>query len=59
MIKTKFGDSLRSKTEQAQDNEVLCKVVCHNICCVIGAVHELGVEPDFGKGSDGLRIAGC
>ncbi|MGA9994902.1 MAG: transposase [Pyrinomonadaceae bacterium] len=35
MIKAKFGDALRSKTERAQINELLCKVLCHNICCLI------------------------
>jgi len=29
MIKSKFGDSVRSKTEVAQVNEVLLKVLCH------------------------------
>jgi transposase len=32
MIKSKFGDALRSKTETAQINEALCKVLCHNLC---------------------------
>lgn len=31
MIKAKFGDSLRSKTVRAQINELLCKILCHNI----------------------------
>ena len=35
MIKSKFGDSVRSKREVAQVNEVLLKVLCHNICVVI------------------------
>jgi transposase len=35
MIKSKFGDSVRSKMEAAQVNEVLLKVLCHNICVVI------------------------
>jgi hypothetical protein len=26
---------LRSKTKTAQINEALCKVLCHNICCLI------------------------
>jgi transposase len=50
MIKTKFGDSVRSKTDVAARNEVLCKVLCHNICCVIQAMHELGIEPMFCAG---------
>jgi transposase len=47
MIKSKFGDSLRSKTETAQINEILLKVLCHNICVVISEMHELGIEPNF------------
>ncbi len=43
MIKAKFGSHLRSKTEVAQENELLCKVLCHNICCVIQSVYELGI----------------
>src|SRR3989344_4356570 len=47
MIKSKFGDFVRSKTWTAQINEVLCKVICHNICVVIQEMHELGINPDF------------
>ncbi len=47
MIKAKFGERVRSKTRTAQFNEVLCKVLCHNICCVIQSIYELGVEPTF------------
>ena len=47
MVKTKFGDSVKSKTDVAAKNEVLCKVLCHNICCVISAVHELGIQAEF------------
>ncbi len=47
MIKAKFGDGLRSKTKTAQVNEALCKVLCHNICCVIQSIFELGIEPTF------------
>jgi transposase len=47
MIKAKFGERLRSKTDTAQTNEMLLKIVCHNICCVIGSMHELGLEPTF------------
>jgi transposase len=48
-IKAKFGDAVRSRTFVAQRNEVLCKVLCHNICCVIGSMHELGIDPGFGR----------
>jgi len=47
MIKAKFGDALRSKTERAQINEALCKVLCHNICCLIQSMFELGLKPKF------------
>ncbi len=47
MIKAKFGGHLRSKGEVARVNEALCKVLCHNICCVIQSIHELGIEADF------------
>ena len=47
MIKAKFGDSVLSKSDTGQMNEALCKVLAHNICCVIQAVHELGIEPGF------------
>lgn len=49
MIKAKFGKRLKSKTEKAQINELLCKVLCHNICCVIQSIYELGIETDFYK----------
>ncbi len=49
MIKSKFGDSVRSKTWTAQVNEVLCKIICHNLCCVIMEMHTLGIKPDFDR----------
>jgi transposase len=47
MIKRKFGDSLRSKTDTAMVNEALCKLLCHNIVVLIHEMHELGIEPVF------------
>ena len=47
MIKAKFGDRLRSKTKTAQMNEALCKVLAHNLCCLITSMYELGIEPTF------------
>jgi transposase len=47
MIKSKFGQRLRSKTLTAQINEALCKVLCHNLCVVIQSTHELGIETNF------------
>jgi transposase len=47
MIKAKFRDDVRSRTETAMTNEVLCKVLCHNICCLIQSIYELGIAPEF------------
>lgn len=49
MIKSKFGQRLRSKTLTAQINEALCKVLCHNLCVVIQSQHELGIDIDFSE----------
>ena len=51
MIKRKFGDSLRSKSEVGQMNEILCKVIAHNLCVLIASMHEIGLEmPKFSGG---------
>jgi transposase len=47
MIKAKFGDSLRCKTDRAIINEALCKILAHNICCVIQSMFEFGIQPTF------------
>jgi transposase len=47
MVKAKFGDAVRSKTDVAMKNEALCKILCHNICCLISAFYELGIEANF------------
>ncbi len=45
MVKSKFGDVVRSKSFAAQVNEVLCKLLAHNICVLIQSIYELGIEP--------------
>ena len=47
MVKSKFGERLRSKTRPAQVNEVLLKMLCHNLCVIVQAIFELGIEPTF------------
>ena len=47
MIKSKFGDSIRSKTDTAMVNEALAKVLCHNLCCLIQSHYELGINATF------------
>ena len=46
-LKRKFGESLRSKTNLAMTNELLAKVVCYNITCVIHEMYALGIDPEF------------
>jgi transposase len=47
MIKAKFRDHIRAKTDVAMKNEVFCKIIAHNICCVIQSQCELGIEAVF------------
>ena len=47
MIKSKFGAAVKSKGAVAQVNEVLCKVLAHNICVLIQSFYELGIESIF------------
>jgi transposase len=47
MMKRKFGDGLRSKTDTAMVNEALCKILCHNLVVLIHEMSELGIEPVF------------
>jgi transposase len=49
MMKRKFGDSLRSKTDTALVNEALCKVLCHNLVVLIHEMCELNIEEPFWK----------
>ena len=47
MIKRKFGDSLRTKGDTAMVNEVLAKVLCHNLVVLIHEIYDLGINPVF------------
>lgn len=47
MIKAKYGARLRSKTPTSQDNEVLTKVIAHNIYVLIQSIYEHHLEPMF------------
>ena len=58
MVKAKFGDGLRGKTIEAQTSEVLAKFVGHNLCVLIQAFYELGIEPTFdGMSAPAQRLA--
>lgn len=59
-IKRKFGGAVRSKWFTAQVNEVLCKLLLHNLACIVHAMHELGIEPVFHRSSGrngGARVS--
>jgi len=47
MIKRKFGDFCRCKSERSIINEILAKVLTHNIVCLIHEIFELKLEIDF------------
>jgi transposase len=51
MIKSKFGSRIRSMSDTAQVNEVLCKILCHNLCVLVQSVYELGIEAKFWNGA--------
>lgn len=44
-IKAKFGGRLYSKSTSGQFSEALAKALCHNICTLIRATQELGIDP--------------
>jgi len=47
MVKAKFGDNVRSRSDAAMRNEAFCKFICHNICVIHQSQIELGIEPEF------------
>lgn len=67
MVKRVLGDSVRSKGTEAMKREVLAKFVAHNIRCVIAAIHEQGINPDYvgltassaDEPQDVLKFPGC
>jgi len=44
MIKQKFGKDLVSKSFVSQKNEIMLKVLCHNICCLIQEYYLKNIE---------------
>jgi hypothetical protein len=47
MVKAKFRDHVRSKTDTSMKNEMLLKFLCHNLVVVHQASVELGIAPVF------------
>jgi transposase len=46
-IKALAGGAVRSKLPVARANEVLCKVLLHNLTCIVHAIEEFGIEVDL------------
>jgi transposase len=47
MVKRKFGAGLMSRKFEAQVNEILCKIICHNLCVLIQSMYDLGIQVSF------------
>lgn len=58
MIVGKFGRALRSESDTGRINEALCKVLAHNICVLIQAMHAFNTEPLFVAGDTAHLSAG-
>jgi len=48
-IKRKFGETLKSKNQVAQVNELLAKIIAYNLTVVSHEMYENGISPDFLK----------
>ena len=46
-IKSKCGGGVRNKLPVAQCNEVLAKVLLHNLACVVHAIEKYGIDVSF------------
>jgi hypothetical protein len=47
MVKERFGGRLRSRRPNAQYVEIMLKAICHDIACLVHAIHELHIDPKF------------
>ncbi len=52
MIKRNFGNSLKTKKDVSQCNEILMKCLCHNLSVLVQESFELGLEIDFNSCAD-------
>jgi len=61
MIKQKFGKDIMSRNFASQTNEVLLKIYCHNVCCLIQEYREknralLFYKPPQKGGNNKIRL---
>ena len=55
MTKASGGPSVRAKTKAGQYNEILLKILVHNLCVLVKSMYELGIEPQFRPLAEGPR----
>jgi len=46
-LKRKFGDFCRCKKPESQENEILCKIVCHNTAVLSEALLSYNLNKGF------------
>jgi hypothetical protein len=60
-VKRKLGDSVMTTNDAAMVNKVLCKLLCHDLTCLIQEQETLGIVPvswkDDAKDEAGERPA--
>ena len=47
MLKQRFGDYVYTKNDLSQSNEILAKILCHNLCVLIQEIFLSDVKVDF------------
>ena len=47
MVKNNHGEKLLSKSDVGQENELLCKFLCHNLCVLNMALYTMGIDLPF------------
>ncbi|PIN90858.1 hypothetical protein COU60_00755 [Candidatus Pacearchaeota archaeon CG10_big_fil_rev_8_21_14_0_10_34_76] len=52
MIKARFGNNVRCKKQISQDNEILLKCLCHNLCCLVQEIFLNKIDINFKKCAD-------
>jgi transposase/ribosomal protein L37AE/L43A len=56
MIKQKFGKELTTKSFESQKNELLLKILCHNICCLIQEYFTRNIELHYSTQTEKIKI---
>ncbi len=55
MIKRKFGNNIKCKKETSQDNEILAKILAHNICILVQELFLNQIDINFNKCQEAYR----